>query len=56
MSDEEARTYLPSVVFVDERNRVVERGREPGDVPVDSGAARLSGLVPSGIPLARARV
>ena len=56
MSDEEARTYLPSVVFVDERNQVVERGREPGDVPVDSDAARLSGLVPSGIPLTRARV
>ena len=50
-----ARTYLPHVVFVDEHNRIVERGREPGQLPADSDVARLQGLAPSGITLAAAR-
>ena len=53
--DDEARTYLPRVVFVDAANRIVERGTDPGQVPVDSDVARLQGLRPSGIPLADAR-
>ena len=55
MSDEEARAYQPRVVFVDAQNRIVERSAEPGGVPVDSEAARLQGLRPSGISLATAR-
>ena len=55
MSDAEARTYVPRVVFVDERNRVVERGAEPGRVPEDSDAAQAQGLKSSGTPLAASR-
>ena len=46
MEDAEARTYLP---------HVVERGSEPGQIPVDSDAARLQGLAPSGLSFAAAR-
>ena len=53
--DDEARTYLPRVVFVDAANRIVERSTDPGQVPADSDVARLQGLRPSGIPLAEAR-
>ena len=55
MEDAEARTYLPHVVFVDKHNRIVERGSEPGQIPVDSDAARLQGLAPSGLSFAAAR-
>ena len=55
MSDAEARTYLPRVVFVDAANRIVERGTDPGQIPADSDVARLQGLRPTGIPLAEAR-
>ena len=55
MSDAEARTYVPRVVFVDERNRVVERGVEPGRVPEGADAARAQGLKSSGTPLAESR-
>ena len=55
MSDAEARTYVPRVVFVDERNRVVERGAEPGRVPEGADAARAQGLKSSGTPLAESR-
>ena len=55
MSDAEARTYLPRVVFVDEANRIVERGTDPGQIPAVSDVARLQGLRPTGIPLAEAR-
>lgn len=55
LDDEAARTYLPSVVFVDELNRVVERGTEPGQVPLDPDVARLQGLKPSGTTFAQAR-
>ena len=51
MSDAEARTYRPHVVFVDADNRVVERGSEPGQGPLGSDAARLQGLRSSGLPL-----
>ena len=58
LPDDEARTYLPRVVFVDEHNHVVDRSAEPGGVPtegVGADVARLQGLRPSGIPLAEAR-
>ena len=56
LDDDTARTYLPHVVFVDERNRIAERGVEPGQVPADSDVARLQGLRPSGLTLAEARI
>lgn len=49
------RQVKPSVVFVDEANRIVERGTDPGQIPADSDVARLQGLRPTGIPLAEAR-
>lgn len=50
LSDEDARTYTPAVVFVDEHNRIVEVNGEPGRVPeVDAGQARL--VEPSGITI-----
>ncbi|PHP52877.1 aspartate 1-decarboxylase [Actinomyces ruminis] len=55
LSDEEARTYLPHVVFVDADNHIVERGTEPGQVPADSDVARMQGLRPSGLSFAAAR-
>lgn len=33
MDDEEARTFEPNVVFVDQDNRIVEQYHDPGDVP-----------------------
>jgi aspartate 1-decarboxylase len=33
MDDAEARTYQPRVVFVDEANRVLDRGSDPAHVP-----------------------
>lgn len=53
MSDAEARTYLPHVVFVDADNRIVERGTEPGGLPDDTEA--VHGLRPSGLSFAEAR-
>ncbi|NMR20347.1 aspartate 1-decarboxylase [Cellulomonas fimi] len=50
MDDAEARTYAPSVVFVDEQNRVVELSDDPGQVP-DAAADLHGGLRPSGLPL-----
>ena len=51
LSDADARTYTPSVVFVDERNRVLDVGDEPGQVP---GAAEEVPfpVEPSGVPFA----
>ncbi|MEU2512969.1 aspartate 1-decarboxylase [Streptomyces syringium] len=40
MKDEEARSFVPSVVFVDEHNAVVELGGDPASVPADSGLKR----------------
>lgn len=37
LSDADARGYLPNVVFVDGRNRIVEVGDEPGLVPEGHG-------------------
>ena len=43
LTDSEARTRRPSVVFVDADNRIVSTGGDPGDVPAGFG------LIPSGI-------
>lgn len=43
LTDSEARTRTPSVVFVDADNRIVSTGGDPGDVPAGFG------LIPSGI-------
>lgn len=40
MDDAEARTFQPSVVFVDERNRAVDLGSDPAAVPEGSGLSR----------------
>lgn len=53
LTDEEARTYEPHVVFVDENNRPIDIGADPGHVP-DSDMADSLGLQPSGIPFADA--
>lgn len=49
MSDAEARSFEPHIVFVDGRNHIVERGVEPGQVPDGYG------LSSSGIPVADTR-
>jgi aspartate 1-decarboxylase len=43
LSDHDARTFLPNVVFVDEKNRIVELSDEPGHVP-DGYGLEESGL------------
>ena len=55
IDDAAARTYRPHVVFVDAKNQIVDRGSEPGQVPVDSDVARLQGLVSSGVSFEQAR-
>lgn len=45
LSDREARTYEPSVVFVDGENRILDVCDEPGEVPEGSGLER------SGLPI-----
>jgi aspartate 1-decarboxylase len=47
LSDEEARRFEPTVVFVDTANHIVKVCHEPGEVPADSD------LEPSGQGLAR---
>ncbi|GAA2236462.1 aspartate 1-decarboxylase [Rarobacter faecitabidus] len=47
LADAEARTFAPSVVFVDEFNRIVELDSDPGQAP--SG----SGLKTSAVPIDR---
>lgn len=37
MDDREAHEYKPRVVFVDEKNRIVEKGSDPAHTPVGSG-------------------
>ncbi len=37
LEDAEARAFSPSVVFVDERNRVADLGHDPGRAPEGSG-------------------
>ncbi len=55
LSDAEARSYVPHVVFVDERNRAVHRGGDPGAVPQEAQAARVQGLRTSGLTFEEAR-
>lgn len=43
MSSEEARHYLPHVVFVDKNNKIIEQSNEPGLVPEGYGL-EASGL------------
>lgn len=43
------RTWQPHVVFVDEHNRIVEQGSNPGAVPEQHPAAAVQGLKSSGI-------
>jgi aspartate 1-decarboxylase len=45
MSDYDARTFLPNVVFVDEHNRIVELHDDPGHAPDGYG------LIDSGVPI-----
>ncbi|MDJ0380464.1 aspartate 1-decarboxylase [Streptomyces sp. G-G2] len=40
MSEEHARSYRPSVVFVDAANRLVTTGTDPADVPGGFGLVR----------------
>jgi aspartate 1-decarboxylase len=37
MDEAEARSYLPRIVFVDDRNRILEHGTDPGHAPEGSG-------------------
>lgn len=37
--DSQARELTPSVVLVDEKNRIIHRGTDPGDVPTDLDSA-----------------
>ena len=41
MDDAEARTYQPRVVFVDEANRVLDRGADPARVPAAAPTTSL---------------
>ena len=50
LGDDEARTYEPRVVLVDEQNRIATLGDDPGQVP-----AGWPDLEPSGLPLAAGR-
>ncbi|WP_344249312.1 aspartate 1-decarboxylase [Isoptericola hypogeus] len=49
LSDADARTFSPNVVFVDSDNRIVETGEDPGQVPDGHG------LQASGLPFASVR-
>ena len=44
LDDAEARERAPQVVFVDEANRIVERGTDPANVP-DGYGLRTSGVL-----------
>jgi hypothetical protein len=37
MDNEEARSYLPRIVFVDNTNQILEHGTDPGHAPEGSG-------------------
>ena len=54
LSDADARTYEPAVVFVDGDNRIIDTGAEPGQVP-DDGATVPYDVVPTGVPIAEYR-
>jgi aspartate 1-decarboxylase len=63
MDDAEARTYQPRVVFVDEANRVLDRGTDPARVPeaapttsmLRPGTEAAGAPVPSAAPPASRR-
>ncbi|MGV9279185.1 aspartate 1-decarboxylase [Streptomyces sp. NPDC003730] len=40
MTDEEAASFVPDVVFVDERNAIAAVGSDPAEVPAGSGLER----------------
>jgi len=42
MDDEQARSYLPRIVFVDGDNRPVDLGTDPAAAPADSGLANAA--------------
>jgi aspartate 1-decarboxylase len=44
MDTAEARSHEPSVVFVDEDNKIVDRGADPADAPEGSGLVRGDAL------------
>lgn len=44
IDDSEAREFKPSVVFVDENNRPIEVGANPGTVPENTRGLRSSGI------------
>ncbi|HEX4705536.1 MAG TPA: aspartate 1-decarboxylase [Pseudonocardiaceae bacterium] len=48
MDRAEATSYQPRVVFVDERNRVLDAGTDPAHAPADSGL-RSGGALPPGM-------
>ena len=48
MTTEEARVHQPSVVFVDERNRLVRAGHDPAEAPAESGLRRGDAIVSTG--------
>lgn len=50
MDELEARSYRPRVLFVDEDNRIVERGGDPGHAPENSGLTSSAASVVSAIP------
>jgi aspartate 1-decarboxylase len=49
MDELEARSFRPRVIFVDEDNRIVERGQDPGRAPAGSGLASTAASVTSAI-------
>ncbi len=51
LSDADARTYEPSVVFVDEHNRILDVGPEPAQLP-DAADDVPYPVEPSGVPFA----
>lgn len=55
LSDAEARTYSPKVVFVDGTNLPIDVGSEPGKVP-DTTAGQAPAMVSSGVGIAAYRM
>ncbi|PYF99534.1 L-aspartate 1-decarboxylase [Georgenia satyanarayanai] len=51
LSDADARIYEPSVVFVDEHNRILDVGQEPAQLP-DAADDVPYPVEPSGVPFA----
>ncbi|MBD8061750.1 aspartate 1-decarboxylase [Oceanitalea stevensii] len=51
LSDADARSYEPSVVFVDEHNRILDVGQEPAQLPAAADDVSYP-VEPSGVPFA----